>query len=437
MSHKGQYGLSDHCQFLYFRQKLEEVVEKQASKHFVTETDPNTYLASMSRGYTFRDMLSDSTAVPAAYCSLLQFGALMAATRTATPEQILAAVQRIRKIYSASDEPSANPALQLAAFLASAVTSHRRYLAFLVSRSLIDYPRRIWHIVGGSLTRGEPALIPIMGALPFVSGALANDGAYVVLRYAGDYDPQLEEAVTELRSRNEPFVQIEIDRPFHLMSETFKWEAATIFACASLGIDPFDLSRNRVPRAFALEMLEQLTRGQNPLQRSARITDRLIQLYADGIARQEISSLSLTEAVRSFFRILTPGRHVSLLVDMNRTEEVHCKFITLRNMLSTVLNRPVWMAFGPYSEGYSGYFFRDSLPDGPCIIFTTDPQMDKAIPGADYTFGQLHQIMALSEYDTLVHWHRPVIRLHLSPDLSVALDQLLHTFGKALRRLPA
>jgi hypothetical protein len=48
-----------------------------------------------------------------------------------------------------------------------------------------------------------------------------------------------------------------------------------------------------MPRACAREMLDQFSREDNPLQRSSRITEKLIQLYADGMTRQEISSLSL------------------------------------------------------------------------------------------------------------------------------------------------
>jgi hypothetical protein len=74
------------------------------------------------------------------------------------------------------------------------------------------------------------------------------------------------------------------------------------------------------------------------------------------------------------------------------------------------------------------------LPFGLCIIFTTDILTEKEIPNAHYTFGQLHQVMAVSEYHALVHWRRPVIRLHLTRDFPSALDQLLHVFEKALHR---
>jgi hypothetical protein len=125
---------------------------------------------------------------------------------------------------------------------------------------------------------------------------------------------------------------------------------------------------------------------------------------------------------------------VSLLVNLARTEEVDAKFRELRSKLSQALQRPVVMVFGPHAGEHTGYFFRDSLPYGPCIVFTTDPVTDKPIPGAKYTFGQFYQALCLSEYDTLEHWHHPVIRLHLTHEFPAALDQLLHVFEQILRR---
>ncbi|MGB7438203.1 MAG: hypothetical protein WBQ61_17855 [Candidatus Acidiferrum sp.] len=165
-----------------------------------------------------------------------------------------------------------------------------------------------------------------------------------------------------------------------------------------------------------------MSRGQNPFQRSARITDELIQLNADGIMRQQISTLNLTEALSTFFEISTPARHVSILVDIPRTPEVSGKFYALRGMPSAALKRPVVVGFGPNVAEHSTYFLRELLPYGLCIIFTTDQSIDKPIPGASYTFGDRHQIAALAEYDTLVQWGRPVLRLHLAPEFSGAFD---------------
>ena len=434
LSNKERYGLRDHCLFLYFRQKLDDLVGDRASHQLVAETQPNTFLAEISRGYNFRDLRADVTEIPGAYCSLMHFGALLMATESRRPAEIMADVRRIQTECSLTESPSKNPALQLAAYLSCAITTHHAYLAFVVSPSLIPYARRLAQLVGGSMAQGSAGLLPLIWPLPSPTHGLQRHAVFAVLSYARDQDEEVNKTLAELHSADEPVVHMQIEKPEDLLPELFKWEAAIILACARLGVDPFDIAESHVPKAFARDMLDQLSRGSNPLHRSPRITDRFMQLYADGVTRSEISTLSFPEALRPFFQISTPLPHVTLIVDIPRTEELHQKFVVLRNLLSTALMRPVLLAFGPYAAEYAEHFFRHSLPYGPSILFTSDSPTDVAIPGAHYTFGQLHQVLALSEYDALVHWHRPVIRLHLVRDFPAALHHMLHVFEQALHR---
>jgi hypothetical protein len=168
LSNKARYGLRDHCLFLYFREKLDALAGNRASDQFVSETDPSTYLAEISRGYTFREMRCDETAVPSAYCSLMHFGALLMATDSMRPQQIMAHVRQIQAACSLSDSNalSMNPALQLAAFLMIALPGQRPYVAFVVSPSLIPFARRLAQLLGGSLAHGSAGLIPFIWPLP-------------------------------------------------------------------------------------------------------------------------------------------------------------------------------------------------------------------------------------------------------------------------------
>jgi hypothetical protein len=433
VANKQRYGLRDHCLFLYFLNKTQRIDEARAFRHFVSETESHSYLASVSRGYRFREIV-DPPAIPATYFSLAHFSAALTGLGVAVSDQILEAVDQMQSACTSTDPPVSNPALQLAAFLSSAVADHRGYLAILTTSSLNGYARRLKQMLGGSLAREGSALIPVMGFEPRDTPHMEGMAAFVLLTYAGDNSRELDEARSRLQSGGIPYVHIELHQPTDLLTDSFKWEIATVLACARLKVDPFNESDNHVSRAFTEEMLDAISGGQDPLQRSPRITDRLIRLFADGMTRQEMSTLSLVEALRTFLRIGTPGKHLCMLIDMPGTEEVYARFSVLRSVLSSTLKRPVIMAFGPHAGEHTGYFFRDFLPYGPCMVFTTDFNLDKRIPGASYTFGQFHQALALSEYDTMVHWQRPVIRLHLTREFPAALDQLVHVFRRALQR---
>ena len=47
-------------------------------------------------------------------------------------------------------------------------------------------------------------------------------------------------------------------------------------------------------------------------------------------------------------------------------------------------------------------------------MITADPAKDVAIPGADYTFGDLQLALALREFEALKQAEKRTVRLHLS-----------------------
>ena len=240
LSSKSEYELKDHCLFLYFREKLEQVAGTAASNQFVSQTEPDTYLATLSRSYTFRDMRTDPSRVPAVYCSLLQFAALLTGSSSAVVSEVVVAARQIRDACSLVDIAE-NPALRLAALLSVAVQRGLRYLVFLASPSLLWYTCRLGQLIGTSLAHGDSPLIPLFGAVPRAIEPVVNDSVFVVVSYAGDQDSELDDFVRQLRAGSQPFVHLRLDKPIDLLTETFKWESATILTCARLGTNPFDV----------------------------------------------------------------------------------------------------------------------------------------------------------------------------------------------------
>jgi hypothetical protein len=235
----------------------------------------------------------------------MQFGAALIAIYGREPELILTAMHQARGACRHSDPPGSNLALQAAAFLSCAIAGHRSYLAFLTTPSLRSYSQRLGQLLGGSLAREGRGLIPLAEMQPRDASAIESEAVFVALSYAADKDPEMEETLAQLRANHTPFLHLEIQEPLQLLTVSFQWEVTTILTCARLGFDPFHVSDNRVPLSFVTEILEEIARGQSPLQRSARLTDQLIQLYVDGNTRQAMSTLSLEEALRTFLRIPT------------------------------------------------------------------------------------------------------------------------------------
>jgi transaldolase / glucose-6-phosphate isomerase len=306
VANKERYGLRDHCLFLYFQDLLQSHKGKSSAKHFISETEAHSYLADIARGHGFRDAVTDPPRIPATFFSLMHFSAALNALGLAQPEEILSAVAEVRN--ACADSSAANPALQIAAFLSATIADRRSYLGLLASPSQHDYAKRLGQMIGGSLAQRQQGLFPLVCMDPQDVSSVENDAAVVALSYAADKAEELNNTIRLLQSHGTPVLHIEIEHPLELLTESFLWEVALVLASVRWQLNPFRLADNRIPRAFCDEILDAIASGKNPLQRSPRITDKLIQLYANGSTRQEISMSSLSEALRSFLRIWTPAR---------------------------------------------------------------------------------------------------------------------------------
>lgn len=428
------YHLEDHALFLYFMEKLQSVGVPQPPQHFVAETEPGSYLATLGREYKFRATFADPSGILDPFTSLRHLGALLVSQLALDPEGIMAAAKEMHHACSSVAIPAENPALQLAAFLSGSAVAKRQYVAFLATPSLVPYTYCLSQLIGGSLAKEGPGLIPIGGEVPRDTHALEEKAIFAVLTYAGDTDPELSDMMSRFRFSGVPFVHVQIAEPLGLLPATFAWEVATVTACARLGFDPFDESEARLPRAIAMEYLNSYSSANDTLSRRPRLQDRGMHLYAEGKTRREISMLNLEESLRSFFHLLQPESFLALLVFLPQTPGVLAAFQDIRKKLAEKLAIPVLLAYGPHSLHHYSHLHRKGLPHGQFLVITAEPTIDLAIPGASYTFGQLYRALALGEFEGLVRSARFVVRIHLTGEIPVALQNLGHVLDQALAR---
>src|SRR5260370_30891851 len=143
---------------------------------------------------------------------------------------------------------------------------------------------------------------------------MLQDGCFVtILKMAGEGAPELGSRYDELREAGVPMVTIELNGPEELAVELFKWEIATALACSQLGVDPFHDPDIRESRSRTVQILDQIAaRRQSPAP-TVRVREGEIELYAEGETRQQISTLNMTEALRTFFGLRHPEGYIALL----------------------------------------------------------------------------------------------------------------------------
>jgi len=405
--------IETHSLLLYFLERLKAEGTTDPGRCFIAVTEENSYLASHARAYGFLKTFLDPPGIKGRYSSLIHFGLLLSALWRFDPEDLASRALAMRDLCQQPTE--ANPALALAAFLAAAVLEGHDKLLFLSTKSLEASTLRVGQLVGTSISKEGRGLIPVTGAAPHSLEAYREGAASVILTMYGDDDTQVRAAEAQWQRDGVPFVSVALTTAAELGAGVFKWEVATALACALLNVNPFDEPDTRVGKEKSAEIVEGLAvHGELPA-RKPRVREKEIELYAEGETRQQISTLSMVEALRTFFELRQPDGYLAIISFVGGSSpSVQAALSRLREQLANKLEIPVLLSAGPRYLHYFEQVYKGGPSEGLFLILTGDATEDVAIPGAGYTFGQLQSALALGDFDALQSRQKLVIRLHLT-----------------------
>jgi len=436
---KSGLHIETHSLLLYFLERLRMMGIHSPARHFVILTEENSYLGELAGEYDFLDSFLEPPGIHGRYSSLIHFNFFLTALCRLDPNDLLARTQAMHDACGPSTPQAANPALSLGAFLAAAEIEGLDRLVFFSPDILRPVARRIGSLVGASTGKKGQGIIPIFGR-PSHGRAMVQQGCFVaILKMAGAGAPELGRRSDELREAGVPMVTIELNGPEELAAELFKWEIATALTCSLLGVNPFHDPDLRESRTRTLEILEQMaTKRQSPAP-AVRVREGEVELYAEGETRQQISTLNMAEALRTFFALRHREGYIALLPFMNYGEAQKTVFRRICERLESTLGLPVLLTPAPrYLHGI-GQVYMGGPPKGLFLLLTAAPAKDLAIPGADYSFGQLQLALALGDFESFGRRRKPVIRLHLTGGSESGLTQLETILNNALgkRRIEA
>ena len=421
---KSGKSLETHALLLYFLQKLKLMGVENPGGHFVALAEGDSYLAQLARSYAFTDAFFDPPGILGRFSALIHFNFFLAAVGHFEPEDLLERARSMREACGTTTPEDANPALSLAALLAAGELESSHRLVVLGPKSLEPFLFRIARLVGASTAKGGRGILPIVAPASCAFEVLRRKTLVVILKIGDEEQRELDRMRDQLRAANVPHVAIELSGPENLAAELFKWEIATALACVQLGLNPFDDPEIRESRVKTSQILDRITNGQHVSSTTVRVREGDVELFAEGETRQQISTLNMTEALRSFLAMRNPDGYLAVIPFLQLSTDVDEKLQSIRGRLESALGIPVQIASSPrYLHGLA-QACKDGPPGGLFILLTASPASDIAVPGAGYTFGQLQLAMALVEFESLGRNERPVIRLHLARGVEQGLIQL-------------
>lgn len=412
-SNKSGKRIETHSLLLYFMEKLKQAGVKAPGRQFVALTEEGSYLDTLAKQYRFRNVFCDPPGIFGRFSGLIHFSCCLRAVTQVDEAGLLQSIAGMTEACGPSTKIADNPAVAIAALLASAEQQGITRIVFLTGPELNHFAYRIAQLVGASTSGSGRGLIPIVGQPSYDPQTLRKKCLVVILIMNGQAGIPSAQAQA-LRELNIPLIEVELPSLSDFAAEIFKWEIATALACASLHINCFHRGEIHSNLNSVTEQLKEITAKREALLSEARITEDEISLYVEGETRRCLSTINLRTALQTFLELRNSDSYIAILPFFELTPEYLETMRDLRERMSHTFAIPVQLATGPRYVHALGPTYKEGPPGGIFMLLTADPADDVLIPGAEYTFEDLQLALPLAESEALEQAGRRTVRLHLS-----------------------
>jgi len=423
---KSGKNLEAHALLLHLLARAKSAGLSSPGENFVAITEERSYLAALAREHRFREVLIEPHGFRGRFSGVVHYGHLLAGLSEFDATKIMAGVQEMRDRCRPQTPIEENPAASLAAFLAATAQKGFHRLVFRSPSGLSPFAARLVHLVGCSSCKEEKGLMPFEGIWIADPAILEKQCSICDMRFAGD-------AVTSPAQSQIPAVTVKLGGVEDIPAEILKWEIATVLACSLLGVNPFEDPDFGDGREAAIQRIDKISLRKGIETSKPRLVEGNLSLFVEGELRHEISSLSLAQALSSFFELLEEDGYLAIQNFAWNVPEVRARMTGLAGRAGVQLGVPAQLVDGPWYLHLLGQCYKGGPRGGLALMITCDPAERVEVPGASYTFGDLVLALALGDFDAMVARRRPVVRIHMSGPSEQALAELENVVEKALR----
>ncbi|CAA9535825.1 MAG: Glucose-6-phosphate isomerase [uncultured Thermoleophilia bacterium] len=357
----------------------------QDGSRFVAVTDPGSKLGRTAREQGFLRVFENRADIGGRYSALSYFGLVPAVLAGLDIVPLLdGAAATVRA--SAPDAYPENPGLELGAVMGGLARSGRDKLTVVVSPTLASLGLWLEQLIAESTGKHGTGVVPLADeplGQPVVYGA---DRLFVHVRVDSSHD----DAVGRLEAAGQPVLTIPVAGPDALGAEMVRWELATAYAGALLGINPFDQPNVQAAKDLAVASLEAF-------EREGRLEESDPGDVAEAFA-QAVPGRSYV-AIQAF--VPPTAANEALLQDVRRT---------IRDGLGVATS----MGFGPRYLHSTGQLHKGGPPTGVFLQALSDSELDVPIPGRPFGFRTLIDAQSRGDAGALRAQGLPVARVPLS-----------------------
>lgn len=409
---------------------------EQPGELMVAITDPEASLRAIPHHDALREVFLNPPDIGGRYSALTYVGVVPASLLGIDLDALLSRALVMLADCSEPD-PARNPGLALGLAVGTLARDGRDKLTFVADPEIASFGAWAEQLLAESTGKQGVGIVPVdrepLGR-PEVYG---DDRVFVRLALQGSAGPatpsgEAADALLErLEAAGHPVIRIGLDDPIDLGAEFVRWEVATAFAGAVLGIDAFDQPNVEESKHNTRAVLGDLGRGGTERDAPLASGDGLI-LHGDTALRLSAGPGDLVGELRRHLARLRPAGYLAIQAYIAPTEARTEALTALRTLVRDRTKRATTVGYGPRFLHSTGQLHKGGAPIGCFLQLTADHPVDRPIPGQPYTFGQLIDAQAAGDLQALEAHDLPVLRVHLGPDPDAGLAALDRALDAAL-----
>jgi len=442
VSSKSGGTLEPNILFQYFFDRVSATVgEQEAGRRFIAITDPGSNMQRVAEQHGFRRIFYGVPSIGGRYSALSAFGVVPAAIMGLDIARFLDLTQEMVRACGPTVAPRENPGVMLGTILGVLGTRGRDKVTLVTSPAIGDLGAWLEQLLAESTGKIGKGLIPIDGEPLASPEAYGRDRVFIYLGLDSAPDSLQDAAVEALQQAGYPTVRIDIDEPYRIGEEFFRWEIATAVAGSIIGINPFDqpdVEASKVATRRLTQEYEQA--GALPAEQPFAEVDG-VSLFADTGNAADLKQLvkvdrSLSGYLRAHLGRLGTGDYFAALAYIEMNDEHAQCLRRIRQMVRDTTRVATCVGFGPRFLHSTGQAYKGGPNTGVFLQITSDPAEDLRVPGQRYTFGVVKAAQARGDFQVLSDRGRRALRVHLGSDVADGLKRLEAAIRDAVQRQP-
>ncbi len=405
----------------------------------VAITDPGNSLTSIPHHEALREVFLNPPDIGGRYSALSYVGLVPASLIGLDLDPLLASASMMLAACR-EPEPEQNPGLLLGLALGGLARAGRNKLTFIADPALASFGAWAEQLIAESTGKNGLGIVPVDREPLGGFGAYGDDRVFVSMALAGSADPS-GGLLDQLAAAGHPVIRLTLEDPMDLGAEFVRWEVATAFAGAVLGIDPFDQPNVEEAKEGTRRVLAAASGSRAPASDAAAAAahggaatgEHDVAAFGPrltGLA--DVDDRHLAELIRDGLQTLRPDGYLAIQAFIASAPERDAVINRIRALVRDRLRRATTSGYGPRFLHSTGQLHKGGPPTGWFLQLTAAHPHDREIHGWPYTFGRLIDGQAEGDAGALAAHDLPVLRLRLGPDVVADLERIERAFVRAL-----